>query len=197
MSKAISKSKIFAALSELYTEMEAAYNLAANAIGLSCEGCPDNCCKTFFQHHTYIEWDFLWEGMNQLPDHKRKVFITRAQDYVSQSQKLLEAGKKPQLMCPLNENGLCQLYDHRLMICRMHGVPNSFVRPDGKKLDFPGCMPCQQRYASSDKVPVLDRTPHYRKLAGLEMAFRGPTPERLSRVNLTMAEMLVTGPPQM
>jgi len=195
MSTTVSKEKILGVLSELYTDMENAYRLATEKIGLSCDGCPDNCCRTFFQHHTYIEWAYLWKGLEQCTKKQKETLIARAQDYVAQSKHLMGQGTQPQIMCPLNEDGRCQLYEHRLMICRMHGVPNSFIRPDGKKLSFPGCTRSQELYAQSEEAPVLDRTPHYRRLASLEMTLRGPNPQRLSRVNLTIAEMLVAGPP--
>jgi hypothetical protein len=98
-------------------------------------------------------------------------------------------------MCPLNDKGLCQLYEYRLMICRMHGVPNSFVRPDGKRVSFPGCFRCQELYSHLKEVPILDRTDFYRDLASLEMAFVGPSIKTLPKMNLTLAEMLVQGPP--
>jgi hypothetical protein len=77
----------------------------------------------------------------------------------------------------------------------MHGVPNSFVRPDGKRVSFPGCFRCQELYAHLKEVPVLDRTGFYRDLVSLEMAFAGPKIKALPKVNLTLAEMLVQGPP--
>ena len=197
MKHTVERKKIFEALAELYSEMEEAYNLTAQHIGLSCEGCIDNCCRTFFQHHTYIEWAYLWKGLEQFKEKARTALVIRAQEYVAQSRDLLEQGKQPHIMCPLNENGLCQLYEHRLMICRMHGVPNSFVRPDGNKLTFPGCIRSQALYATLEEAPILDRTPHYRKLASLEMTLRGSNPQRLARVNLTIAEMLVQGPPKL
>ena len=77
----------------------------------------------------------------------------------------------------------------------MHGVPNSFVRPDGKKMSFPGCFRCQELYSDMDEVPVLDRTPLYKDLASIEMALLKSKGRSLSRVKLTLAEMLVQGPP--
>jgi hypothetical protein len=99
-------------------------------------------------------------------------------------------------MCPLNRDGLCGLYEHRLMICRMHGIPNIFVRPDGKKMSFPGCFRCQELCSQLKEVPVLDRTSFYRDLAALEMALMGPKGKSLPRVRLTIAEMLGHGPPE-
>jgi hypothetical protein len=191
------KSKLFENLAQLYQRMEAAYNLAAEKLGLSCEGCPDNCCASYFQHHTCIEWAYLWEGIKACPEERRQGFTDRARDYVKESQLCLAQGKTPGMMCPLNEKGLCQLYEHRLMICRMHGVPNRFVRPDGKIMRFPGCARCQGLYASLDEVPLLDRTPFYRDLASLEMAILKAAGTPMPKVRLTLAEMLVEGPPNL
>ena len=186
---------MFTKLSLLYSDMEGAYNRTAGKIGLSCRGCPENCCTSHFQHHTYIEWAYLWNGIRSRPEEKQREFVSRAGEYVRQSRILLAQGLRPRIMCPLNDDGLCQLYEYRFMICRMHGVPNSFVRPDGKKLSFPGCFRCQELYSHLGEVPVLDRTDFYRNLASLEMAFVGPEIKTLPRVNLTLAEMLVEGPP--
>ena len=189
------KTTLLANLSRLYSEMEDAYNRTAGKIGLSCLACPDNCCTSYFRHHTYIEWAYLWKGIESHPDEKYAEFMDRAEEYIRRSRSLLAKGLRPRMMCPLNDNGSCQLYEYRLMICRMHGVPNSLVRPDGKKMSFPGCFRCQELYSNLEEVPILDRTRFYRDLASLEMAFVGPKIKDLPRVNLTLAEMLVQGPP--
>jgi hypothetical protein len=79
----------------------------------------------------------------------------------------------------------------------MHGVPNSFVRPDGKKMSFPGCFRCQELCSHMGKVPVLDRTGFYQELAFLEMECIRLNDKALPRVSLTLAEMLVQGPPEL
>ncbi len=196
MEKETLKNTLFEKLSRLYSEMEEAYNRTAGKIGLSCRGCPDNCCTSYFQHHTYIEWAYLWKGIRSCSDEKQREFLDRSAEYVRESQVLLAQGHRPRIMCPLNDNGLCRLYEYRLMICRMHGVPNSFVRPDGKKMSFPGCFRCQELCCHVEEVPVLDRTGFYRYLASLEMAFVGSGIKALPRVNLTLAEMLVQEPPE-
>lgn len=189
------KTALFSKLSLLYARMEDAYAQVADKIGLSCHGCPDNCCNSYFQHHTYIEWDYLWDGIRSCSAEKQEVFLNRAKEYVEQSRRCFARGLRPTVMCPLNDNGLCALYEHRPMICRMHGVPNSFVRPDGKKMSFPGCFRCQELCSVLKEMPVLDRTGFYRDLAALEMAFVSPKGKSLPRVKLTLAEMLVQGPP--
>jgi len=176
--------------------MEKTYNQVARKIGLSCDGCPDNCCNSFFQHHTYIEWAYLWKGIRSYSDERQQDFVNKAWEYVSKSRVFLAQGLKPSMMCPLNDIGLCQVYEYRLMICRMHGVPNSFNMPDGKRISFPGCFRCQELCSHLEKVPVLERTAFYRDLASLEMSFVGSRNKGLPKVNLTLAQMLVRGSPE-
>jgi len=192
---AVQRGALFEKLSQLYSQMEEAYNRAAAKIGLSCLRCPDNCCTSYFHHHTYIEWAYVWEGMRSQSEENQREFINRAEAYVRQSQVLTAQGLKPNIMCPLNDQGLCQLYEYRLMICRLHGVPNRFIRPDGKEMNFPGCFRCQELCSHLEEVPVVDRTNLYRELASLEMALVGQRVKTLARVNLTLADMLVEGPP--
>lgn len=176
--------------------MEEAYDQEANTIGLSCIGCPDNCCNSYFQHHTYIEWAYLWQGIRSHPGPKQQQFVDKAGEYVAKSEAALAQGVKPRIMCPLNDNGICQLYEHRLMICRMHGVPNSLVMPDGRRIHFPGCFRCQELCSDREEVHFLDRTGFYRELASLEIAFAKSGSKALPRVSLTIAEMIVKGPPK-
>ena len=191
-----SKQSLFAKLSILYGEMAAAYNDVASQLELSCTGCPHNCCTSYFLHHTHIEWAYLWDGLNRCDNEKRKGFVQNAADYVRRAGPLLAKGIPPKIMCPLNEDGRCQLYDHRLMICRMHGVPSSFIGPDGQKRSFPGCKTCQALYAGLSTVPVLDRTDFYQRLAELERQWVQGASQPLPRVKLTLAEMVANGPPE-
>ena len=191
------KSALFQELSGLYAKMEDAYDQVAERIGLSCHGCPDNCCNSYFQHHTHIEWAHLWDGIRSCSAERQQEFIDRAGEYVEESRVVMAQGLRPAIMCPLNDNGLCGLYEHRLMICRMHGIPNTFVRPDGKKMSFPGCFRCQELCSRLKEVPVLDRTSFYRDLAALEMAYIAPKGKAWPKVNLTLAEMIVQGPPEL
>jgi len=191
------KNALFEELSRLYAKMENAYDQVAERIGLSCQGCPDNCCNSYFQHHTHIEWAYLWDGMRSCSAEKQQEFVNRAREYAKESRVVLAQGLRPEIMCPLNDDGLCGLYEHRLMICRMHGTPNTLVRPDGKKMTFPGCFRCQELCSQMKEVPVLDRTSFYRDMAILEMAFVGPTRKSLPKVKLTLAEMLIQGPPEL
>ena len=191
------QNRLFERLEKLYAEMEAEYDRVARLIGLDCRGCSDNCCVSYFQHHTYIEWAYLWHGLRQLSRPSREHYRERAQDYSRQCEALLCKGHRPDVMCPLNEDGLCALYPFRLMICRFHGVPNQVTMPDGSRRQFPGCIVCRHRTASMHQVPVLDRTASYIKLAELERKITGDAPHPLPKVDLTLADMLVQGPPDL
>lgn len=185
----------FRKLAALYKRMGAAYADAAAQVGLSCADCEDNCCTSYFQHHTYAEWAYLWQGMAALPADRRADYLARAEEYVALARQALNAGQRPRIMCPLNDGGLCGVYEHRLMICRMHGVPNVLVKPNNQRIQFAGCFRSQALARERGDVFVLDRTPLYRDLAALEMEFLGPKLRQLPRVDLTLAEMLVAGPP--
>lgn len=198
MSKKILPAQAFRKLAALYADMQAAYETHARNLELTCNNCPQNCCTSFFQHHTRIEWAYLMHGLHLLPDHQRAAYEQRAADYVRDAQDALNRGEKPHIMCPLNDNGRCGLYDHRLMICRLHGVPNVLRYPNGRVINFPGCFRSQELCASMESIPVLDRTPLYTRLMELEIHYVGPQRIRtLPRVDLTLAEMIVVQTPPM
>ena len=188
-------------VADLYHDMEVAYDQTAKALDFSCSGCPDNCCDSYFLHHTYLEWAYLWQGLSLLSKEQRTVIIGKAYQYERESKAIIEQGERPGMMCPLNEAGKCVLYSHRFMVCRTHGVPASLTRPDGKTLRFPGCFRCQE---SSDKrglkeeaVPVMERTQLLRRLAMLEQRFLEGRRHLAPRVKKTIASMLTIGPPEL
>ncbi len=186
-------------LGRIYQEMEAAYNLVATELGFSCTGCPDNCCDSYFEHHTYAEWSYLWLGFRQLsPDDQRRILL-RAEAYEQASAEALARDERPQVMCPLNQHGLCVLYSYRLMVCRTHGVPAAMTRPDGRRLNFPGCFRCQELVAGRSErqegAPSMERTPLLRRLAVLENDLLEGRRHLYPKVRLTIARMLLQGPP--
>jgi hypothetical protein len=191
---------IFRRLAALYARMEAQYQAAAVELGLDCQGCTQNCCVSHFQHHTRVEWAYLWQGLKALPEEKRQIYLTRAKENLDSVQKSLAVGMTPNVMCPLNDDGLCGVYGHRLMICRLHGVPNRLSLPDGRTMNFPGCWQAQdlvkEREAKGELVPVMERTPLYKELMLLERDFLGKRFGKEPKVDLTLAEMLVAGPPK-
>ena len=181
-------------LATLYTDMDAAYQVAAGAIGLDCSGCAENCCYSYFQHHTLVEWLYLHKGLAELPVERREAYVQRARDSVAAAAEALSRGETPRIMCPVNDDGLCGLYGHRLMICRLHGVPNALIGGAGVR-EFPGCGPCQRITAERPDYKIMDRTPLLRRLATLEMELWGSKPGRPPKVDMTLAEMILAGPP--
>ncbi len=186
---------VFARLGSLYQRMEDAYNVVAGDIGLSCRDCPDNCCNSFFKHHTRVEWAYFWQGLNGCHADLREKIIGKAYEYTHQMRSAMNPGNEPLLMCPVNFDGRCVLYGHRLMICRLHGVPSTHITPRGQTLNFPGCFRCRERTESLESPPRVDRTGFYHELALLEQNYVGPKIVKMSKVNLTLAEMIVQGPP--
>ena len=195
MTSSILPSPIAAELERIYSTMENEYDKVASRIGLSCEGCTDNCCRSYFRHHTYVEWAYLWQGLRQLEQSRVDRFLERASEYMETANRRLERNEPPRTMCPLNEDGWCAVYSHRMMICRLHGVPNQVRMPDGRVKAFPGCHVTRELTRNMDRVPYLDRTPLYAELAALERRFLGERRETLPKVDLTLAEMLLKGPP--
>jgi hypothetical protein len=197
VTKKLLPAQAFRKLAALYADMQDAYVRHAGALALTCDNCPDNCCTSYFQHHTRIEWAYLLQGLSELPPERRAEYERRARTYVREAGDALARGERPHIMCPLNDEGRCGVYMHRLMICRLHGVPNRLRYPNGRSVDFPGCFRSQELCAAADSFPVLDRTALYTRLMELEVQFVGPGKIRsLPRVDLTLAEMIVQGTPQ-
>jgi hypothetical protein len=187
-------------LTDVYEAIQSEYDRVARQVGLSCSRCSDNCCDSYFLHYTYAEWAYLWEGIREMDEDARSRIIGRAKQYNEESRRTIVSGKLPQLMCPLNDDGLCTLYTHRLMICRLHGIPATMTRPDGKKLSFPGCFRCQEIVAASheqaEDTPVMDRTHLLRKVAAIEAELLGGKRHLFPKVKRTIAEMIAKGPPR-
>jgi len=185
-------------LEDIYERLQQEYEKVAGELNFSCSGCPDNCCDSYFLHHTYAEWAHLWLGFRQLDPKRQQTLIARAQSYLEQCERDLANGQRPQVMCPLNEEGLCALYQHRLLVCRTHGVPATMIRPDGQTLRFPGCFRCQEivdTRSKQEQPPHVKRTQLLRKLVLLENEFLENKRHLMPKVKISIAEMLVKGPP--
>lgn len=190
-------------MGQIYEEMEKGYEQVAAQLRFSCDGCPDNCCDSYFQHHTFVEWGYLWQGFCQLPEAQQTEILERSRLYIAACEQALARNERPQIMCPLNEEGRCILYAHRLMVCRTHGVPATMQRPDGQRLNFPGCFRCQElveqtiphHSEAQSLLPRVERTLLLRRLAMLENELMDGRRHLYPRIKLTIAQMLVKGPP--
>lgn len=191
--------KLVRRIESLYEDMEAAYKDVASKLDFTCEGCPDNCCDSHFLHHTYVEWAYLWLGFSMVDEEKQQQILKRCEEYVAACKAAEEAGERPQAMCPLNEDGLCILYQHRLLVCRTHGVPAIIRFPNGQARHFMGCFRCQEiidaRFVRTDHAPHVDRAPYLAKLIGIEDEVCENKRAELPKVKMTIAEMLLAGAP--
>jgi len=185
-------------LVEIYRKLQDEYDRVAHQLHLSCEACPDNCCDSYFLHHTYVEWAYLWIGFKRLAAEQQDALLGRSRAWLQETEKTLAGGERPQVMCPLNDNGLCTLYEYRLLVCRTHGVPASMTRPDGQNLRFPGCFRCQEIVAAQflgEQPPFVERTHLLHSLALLENQLLDGKRHLFPKVRITIAAMLVNGPP--
>ncbi|MCI5160334.1 MAG: hypothetical protein D3906_18295 [Candidatus Electrothrix sp. AUS1_2] len=99
-----------AEIEAIYQAMQEGYEQVAAQIGLTCTDCPDNCCDSYFLHHTYSEWAYLRQGLSLLDSEELARIIERAKEYIAQCAAPLAQGRHPQIMCPLlNDKGLCGL----------------------------------------------------------------------------------------
>ena len=62
-------------LIDLYEKMDTRYNEASIHYSFVCRGCDENCCRTKFYHHTYLEYLYLKEGFDALFDEKKHTII--------------------------------------------------------------------------------------------------------------------------
>lgn len=197
MEDPILQPELAAKIADLYSRMEKGYDIVATQLDFTCDGCPDNCCDSYFQHHTYVEWAYLWQGIMKLEPERRKEIENRAAEYAAACEKALARGERPQVMCPLNKEGRCGLYHHRLMICRMHGVPSSLTYPNGQIKKFPGCFRCQEIVGDRQAVPMVERASLFRGLVALEQELLGEQQDQLPKVKKTIADMILLGPPRL
>jgi len=175
----------------LLDEMQAAYDeVAAHYDKFSCMGCTDNCCTQRFFHHTLAEYRYLKEGLMEAlktdPDLVRRMLV-KARVVTDTYIKEAGTGEILPLMCPVNFEGLCRLYRHRPMICRLHGLPHRFKKPDGSQERGTGCA----RFEGAHKTDwTVNRSKLYTGLAAIEAEVRRTSGFR-GRYSLTTAEMLM------
>jgi Fe-S-cluster containining protein len=153
----------------IFAGMDAAYDTAAAHYGFSCSGCEDNCCTQRFFHYTLAEYFYLAEGVKALDGGRRAEALLRAGEAAAAYEGEVQRGELLPIMCPLNFEGLCSVYEFRPMICRAHGLPHKFKRHDGAYQEGGGC----HRFTAEVIPDVrIDRTEFYRELAALEKEFR-------------------------
>ncbi len=175
-------------LKMLYDRMDQRYDAVAEAYGFQCSGCTDNCCLTRFFHHTLIEFLYLRRGFADLDENIQNKIRSQA---TAVNKKVLQAeknGKTPRVMCPLNADGLCLLYNYRPMICRLHGISHEFRHPVRGRMPGPGCHEFEANCGDHSYIE-FNRTPFYQQMAQLERRVRETSGIR-DRFKKTVAQML-------
>jgi Fe-S-cluster containining protein len=176
-------------LRRVFDEMDAAYERAAAAYGFVCSGCADSCCRTRFHHHTLLEYLYLREGFGELPADHQEIIRAKAAAVVARHEQAGAPGAENRPMCPLNADDRCQVYAHRPMICRLHGIPHELRFPGRLPQQSPGCEEFHRR-CGRPEVHTLDRTPLYTELARLESECRQALGLQ-RKIRMTIAEMLL------
>lgn len=177
-------------LKTLFASMDRKYNEAAHYYGFNCSGCRDNCCRTRFYHHTLLEYFYLHEGFKSLAPKQQNSIKLKAAEVCRRTELADEKGLPVRLMCPLNSDGLCRLYAHRPMICRMFGIPHE-LQPPGAPAEYrPGCgtfseLTCDKKYFK------FNRTPFFTEMAQMELKLK-QTAGLMQKIKLTVAEMVVS-----
>jgi Fe-S-cluster containining protein len=173
---------IFAAMDRQYAEVAKHY-------GFHCTGCEDNCCRTRFNHHTYLEYLYIHAGLNQLSLQRQREMQSSAVVICRENAKADEKALPVRLMCPLNSDGLCVLYTYRPMICRLHGISHELRKPGQNAIRGPGCGMFDLR-CSDKSYRKFDRTPFYFEMAKLENELKQAV-GLSGRIKMTIAEMII------
>lgn len=187
----------FSSITQLYHDMDKAWEKIAALYSFECNGCRDNCCQSLFFHHTYIEKDYFLSGFRQLDPQAREQILLNAQKYCEKTfdgpeDELYANGplkvESKKIMCPVNQDGKCLLYPFRPMICRLHGLPHELNRPGYPPIKGNGCAA-----GNFDDQPyhTFDRTPFYMRMAGIEQAWR-QTSNQTGKIKQTIAQMLLS-----
>jgi Fe-S-cluster containining protein len=175
-------------LRRIFQEVDREYHKAASRYGFQCQGCEDNCCLTRFYHHTLLEYLNIYKGFQTLAPGEKEQAVKRASAVRRAYAEIDKTGKRMRIMCPLNANNRCMLYDYRPMICRMHGIPHQLHHPVRGVVNGPGCHMFDETGRGKDDFRY-DRTPFYASIAQLEKKLResmGIT----GKMRLTVADMV-------
>jgi Fe-S-cluster containining protein len=124
-----------AALQATAAEWEAEFARQKGRYGskIQCRlGCTD-CCHHLFRI-TEIEAAYISKGIKGLETDARLRLEERARRYHRERERLLTDNAVPdawgtlpppgmRLACPALEDGACQIYTHRPLVCRKYGIP--------------------------------------------------------------------------
>lgn len=169
--------------------MDRQYRSAAAAYGFECKGCSDNCCLTLFYHHTLVECLYLHTGFQKLGRDMRRTIKRQAMEADNHHKTVAGTGRSTRQMCPLNLDNRCLLYEHRPMICRLHGIPYELHATGRDILRGPGCGAFDRDVGTKPYV-TFDRTPVYAAVAELEEDLRRAV-HFTQRIRLSIAQIFL------
>ncbi len=177
-------------LRTIWADMGKKYQGTADYYGFFCNGCEDNCCYTRFYHHTLLEYLFIMKGYSALEHEMQNQVAERALEVCAKTVEYDKTGKTVRLLCPLNFDGLCILYEYRPMICRLHGIPHQLQRRGQGIMYGPGCEAFEKQ-CDGEKYIKFDRTPFYVEMAKLERELR-EVAGFTQKFKMTVAQMLIS-----
>jgi Fe-S-cluster containining protein len=135
-----------------------------------------------------LEFLYIYEGFQTLEPEGKAQVVKRASIVRRAYVETEKAGGRMRIMCPLNANNRCELYNYRPMICRMHGIPHKLHHPVRGVVNGPGChMFPDVNQGKSDFR--FDRTPFYTPIAQLEKQLR-KSMNMTEKIRLTVADMV-------
>ncbi len=128
-------------------------NRALHGARIQCRaGCSD-CCHQIFQI-TEIEAEWIQEGVRRMEPERRETLVTRARAYLLERARLSPGGERwgrlppegTRLACPALEDGACQIYEYRPLICRRFGMP--IFNPDRPDR----LMACEKNFRAGEAI---------------------------------------------
>lgn len=172
----------------IYEAMDQKYKEAADYYEFHCQGCYENCCLTRFYHHTLLEYLYILEGYNTLEPGRQIETMKRALEVCRKTDEADKKGVSVRLMCPLNFDEKCILYNYRPMICRLHGIPHELQKGAQNVIHSPGCRVFTEQTREKGYFR-FDRTPFYIKMAELENGLKKAAGID-QKIKMTVAQML-------
>lgn len=178
-------------IDSVFQAIDSDYDRIAQNYGFECRGCEDNCCRSLFYHYTWCERLYLIIGLEKQPPAEARIITEKARRVVQRDALIHQGHELPRQFCPANRDGRCALYDHRPMICRLHGLPH-VLRPPGRPVvPGAGCGWFDQHHDPKSADP-LDRTPFYQQMAALEQSLRRALGQDYApKFKMTVAQMIV------
>jgi Fe-S-cluster containining protein len=176
-------------LQRIFAAMDREYTRAIEHYGFRCDGCLQNCCRTRFHHHTYLEYLYVLAGFKRLDLQRQREVQSLASEVCRETAKAESEGTRARLWCPLNGEGRCILYAFRPMICRLHGIPHELQKPGQVVVYGPGCGTFDDRCANKSYFK-FDRTPFYFEMASLESEYKEAAGLK-GRIKMTISEMII------